>query len=578
MDRARQRASRQGLRGGRASETVHVEVRVGTFTVGIDQNLLGEKEHERKLSHMMAHGFAQGNLNLLSFCEVGGHRQGLEAVPICPGALIDGVLPGGEYEAASLQAYMNIWDTAGATQPGGVSLQQARKPTVVELNCSGFQSELAIFEFFVTAQAHPGMIGCLLHGLLHIRIPHGNKVNDSIKRRLTKQALRKLENRAKSAALQPTVCVLTGDVNLNQQSAYTVVQPEVGQTNVEEHWHTQTARAALPGDVAFIKGTGSTDFPISIGCSYPGTGVWGNRHDFFGFELSVPLVKDPSLSSVPQRAAWETLVKEPDAELGTEATSSGDERSPKRRRRSGPCHALKHGVQDGLMEELYRWYEERLDAGTKRSAWRHLHQCLYRRVRVSGVLMLVSKEDVTRQVRGVIEWRERWLRMNNFPLDTLMDSTQKDEFLTESKDKFHTHPDQKRKQERDFQQGGKDLMKKRMKSRWDLFCQREGGSKPMWEVLSFSGRFDPNFFDNLEDPGPPPDEAIRDQRHWTSRASKARKRWRQGMNAASQSRAILTRKQQHLVELYENGELLEEANQLTLLSGNGTLRRKDGKC
>ena len=49
------------------------------------------------------------------------------------------------------------------------------------------------------------------------------------------------------------------------------------------------------------------------------------------------------------------------------------------------------------------------------------------------------------------------------------------------------------------------------------------------------------------------------------------------MNAASQGRAILTRKQQHLVELYENGELLEEANQLTLLSGNGTLRRKDGK-
>ena len=50
------------------------------------------------------------------------------------------------------------------------------------------------------------------------------------------------------------------------------------------------------------------------------------------------------------------------------------------------------------------------------------------------------------------------------------------------------------------------------------------------------------------------------------------------MNAASQSGAILTRQQQHLVELYENGKLSEEANELTLLSGNGTLRRKDGKC
>ena len=173
MDRARQLASRQELRGGRASETVHVEVRVGTFTVGIDQNMQGEKEHQRNLCHLMAHGFAEGDLNLLSFCEVGEHSKGLEVVPIRPAALIHGVLPGGEYEAASLQAYMNIWDTAGATQPGGGSLQQARKPTVVELNSSGLQSELVIFECFVTAQAHPGMIGRLLHGLLHIRNPIG---------------------------------------------------------------------------------------------------------------------------------------------------------------------------------------------------------------------------------------------------------------------------------------------------------------------------------------------------------------------------------------------------------------------
>ena len=109
----------------------------------------------------------------------------------------------------------------------------------------------------------------------------------------------------------------------------------------------------------------------------------------------------------------------------------------------------------------------------------------------------------------------------------------------------------------------------------------------MWEVLSFSGKFDPKFFDNLEDPGPPPDEATRDQRRWTSPASKARNRFRQGMNAASQSQAILegrtakpaplTRQQQHLLELYKNGELLRKANELTLLSGNGILHRKDGE-
>ena len=106
-------------------------------------------------------------------------------------------------------------------------------------------------------------------------------------------------------------------------------------------------------------------------------------------------------------------------------------------------------------------------------------------------------------------------------------------------------------------------MKKRMKSRWNLHCQREGGTIPMWQVLSFSGKFDPNFFDNLEDPGPPPDEPTRDQRHWTSPALKARNRLRQGMNAAWQRQGILdgrtpkpaplTRHQQQLLVGYDDG-------------------------
>ena len=138
---------------------------------------------------------------------------------------------------------------------------------------------------------------------------------------------------------------------------------------------------------------------------------------------------------------------------------------PKRRRRSGPRHALTHGVQDGLLEELYRWYEERLEEGTVTSAWQHLQQCLFRRVRVSietdmcangqpedGVLMVVSKEHVARQVRHVIKWRERWPHMDNFSLDTLMDSTQKEDFLANSKEHYHSRPEQKRLQERDAQE------------------------------------------------------------------------------------------------------------------------------
>ena len=108
----------------------------------------------------------------------------------------------------------------------------------------------------------------------------------------------------------------------------------------------------------------------------------------------------------------------------------------------------------------------------------------------------------------------------------------------------------------------------------------------MWQVLSFSGKFDPTFFANLHDPGPPPGELTPDQRHWTSRAVKARGRLRQGRNAAWQRQRILdgktpkpaplTRHQEQLLVLYDNGTLLQEANAATLLSGNGCLHREDG--
>ena len=60
---------------------------------------------------------------------------------------------------------------------------------------------------------------------------------------------------------------------------------------------------------------------------------------------------------------------------------------------------------------------------------------------------------------------------------------------------------------------------------------------------------------------------------------KARGRLRQGKNAAWQRQRILdgrtpkpaslTRHQEELLVLYDNGTLLQEANEATLLSGNG---------
>ena len=118
-------------------------------------------------------------------------------------------------------------------------------------------------------------------------------------------------------------------------------------------------------------------------------------------------------------------------------------------------------------------------------------------------------------------------------------------------------------------------MKNRMKSRWNLHCQRLGGTIPMWLLLSFTGRFETKFFRDKEAPEKQDEQEMKDQKRATMNAAKARARWRHAGNLARKWRAgqDLTDKQIEEVKLYEEGFLLAKANELTLRSGHGCLRR-----
>ena len=58
-----------------------------------------------------------------------------------------------------------------------------------------------------------------------------------------------------------------------------------------KHWHVQSSNAALSGDVAFVKGTPSKAWDVTIGASYTDFGMRKDQHDFFGMTLKVPLVQ-----------------------------------------------------------------------------------------------------------------------------------------------------------------------------------------------------------------------------------------------------------------------------------------------
>ena len=171
-------------------------------------------------------------------------------------------------------------------------MQPSKQPTCLQLRPDlAADPQLVIFDFHVTAEKHWGMMGRLVHGVLHIRSNRRHTPSRRQRTMVTRQALQELEDSANSGALQPAVCILTGDMNLDRCHADTVVQPLIALVqDVLNHWHTKTSTAALPGDVAFIKGTPSEAFEIGIGRSYPNRGIRQDMHDCFGFKLRIPLV------------------------------------------------------------------------------------------------------------------------------------------------------------------------------------------------------------------------------------------------------------------------------------------------
>jgi hypothetical protein len=129
-------------------------------------------------------------------------------------------------------------------------------------------------------------------------------------------------------------------------------------------------------------------------------------------------------------------------------------------------------------------------------------------------------------------------------------------------------------------------VKTKKHSRWSRNLQRLAGTTQMWHVLSFKGKFDLAFFDSLPLPPPQAGEQTETQREKNKLAVEARAKRRLGIKYARMRDQILrgecppgtalSRKQEDLLALYENGTLTKEANRLTRISGNGRLRLSDG--
>ena len=274
-----------------------VKVNVGCFNLGLHQSQIKAKSFQTStlsnFRRIVAKGFEEGNLHLLNLCEVGGHKQGLQAQGIQADNIVDGTLLKDEYGTHAVQNYMSIWHNTGDSHPSGTSLTK-QDVNVKSLESSPDHPQLVMTTYAVKTHGLPAE-GLLIVGQLHIRTPTGKVVSINTKKRVVQEALGILEKDSNRYVLQPIVAILCGDVNLDQVSADACCQRSKGEAmpNMRTQWHTQTSHAARSGDVAFVRGCESEAFDVSIGASYKDRGIRNDIHDFFGVTIAVPLFAMP---------------------------------------------------------------------------------------------------------------------------------------------------------------------------------------------------------------------------------------------------------------------------------------------
>ena len=58
-----------------------VTLKLGCFNCGIDQSMLSKDKHIRNLRRVIAKAVEEQDLHMVTLCEVGGHKQGLQDMP-----------------------------------------------------------------------------------------------------------------------------------------------------------------------------------------------------------------------------------------------------------------------------------------------------------------------------------------------------------------------------------------------------------------------------------------------------------------------------------------------------------------
>ena len=263
-------------------------VQVGSYNIGVYQSMLTCRKKETHLCaiNRILTTCAEQNLDIMSLCELGGHKEGLDVAGIHYQDL--------EFFKASkgpcaniTQNYMTAWGLKKkAVRP---RVKPLGKPEVYNLEGSRKSDPQLVVHIFCINQN-----ALLVQGNLHIRIPTSCIVGIPSRKLVVKNALEKMQAVAESLPPQkaslPVAFILVGDVNLPKyegEEAVKPLQPVRRQADLQNTWQVHAATGGLNGDIAFVKGAKASVFELPVGASYRDRGARHDQHDAFGINLTI---------------------------------------------------------------------------------------------------------------------------------------------------------------------------------------------------------------------------------------------------------------------------------------------------
>ena len=588
-------------------------LRIGSFNVGVDQNMLTSKrtaQYMERIQDILATCVQDAGLHVFSFCELGGHRQGLEAASIDYRDLRmfkEGVGP----KASVDENYMTAWNfAADASQ---LSVQPVGPPTRHSLaSDTTVDPQLVVNTFTVGTDTY------LIHGNLHIRTPTRITVKVNAKKRIVAEALKRLEASAppqRDGASQLVAFVLVGDSNLSQHQGDEAVQglqPAMGSWNTV--WHVHASSFQRSGDILFVKGANAVAFDLPVGVSHPDRGVRKDSHDAFGVELRI--LRNPASppnegtrisrrgASQPATPTDATNVPAP-SEVTLEANedtrilrSGASQPASSTDATDAPGPSDESSIAASTIEKQLRdWWNDRAEGGRLHHEAMELRSLLFAKKKypveddvwmpgasqpgeTQYVNAVVSEVYVLQQLKGVIDLRETWLKEQRLALNFQMrDKEERPKFLEWAKEQYHAEEGQRERQTEDWYWGGK-YVQKRKRSRWSRELQRRLGSTQLWHIVSFSGRFDAELLRRAGASQPDTEPEPSKQRELTREAQKLRDRlrWAEHLfrkEAAGGHKWFSHQDKELLLEL-QSGALRRRANDATERSGFGRIRNEDG--